>query len=144
MSTINVDAGLIETLAELLERTGLSEIELAEGDARIRVVRQIAAPAVHVTAPAAPVAAEPVDGAERSLQGAVTSPMVGTTYLAPEPGAQPFISVGARVEEGQTLMIIEAMKVMNPIRAPRSGTVTRIFVENGAPVEYGEPLLILV
>jgi acetyl-CoA carboxylase biotin carboxyl carrier protein len=142
MSRITVDPAVIETLAELLQRTGLSEIELAEGDARIRVVRQLAVINAPVTAPAAAVPADDAP-AERSLQGAVLSPMVGTAYLSPEPGAQPFVTVGARVEEGQTLMIIEAMKVMNPIRAPRSGTVTRIMIENAAPVEYGEPLLVL-
>jgi acetyl-CoA carboxylase biotin carboxyl carrier protein len=143
MTTITVDSTLIETLAELLERTGLSEIELAEGDARIRVVRQLAPVAVPAAAPP-PAAAEAAEPSERALQGAVLSPMVGTVYLAPEPGAQPFVSVGGRVEEGQTLMIIEAMKVMNPIRAPRSGTVSKILVENAGPVEYGEPLLVLV
>ncbi len=144
MSTITIDPTLIETLAELLERTGLSEIELAEGDARIRVVRQLAPATVQVAAPTAVAAAvEAADTTERSLQGALLSPMVGTAYLAPEPGAAAFVSVGARVEEGQTLMIIEAMKVMNPIRAPRSGTVTRIMVTNGGPVEYGEPLLVI-
>ena len=144
MSTITIDPSLIETLAELLERTGLSEIELAEGDARIRVVRQPAPTAVHVAAPTVVTTpADAGDGLDRNPQGAVLSPMVGTAYLSPEPGAQPFVAVGARVEEGQTLMIIEAMKVMNPIRAPRSGTITRIMVANGGPVEYGEPLLIL-
>ena len=145
MSSISIDPTLIETLAELLERTGLSEIELAEGDARLRVVRQVASTAVQVAAAPTAVAAavEAADTSERSLQGAVLSPMVGTAYLAPEPGAAPFVAVGARVEEGQTLMIIEAMKVMNPIRAPRSGTITRIMVTNGGPVEYGEPLLVI-
>ncbi|MFW5834542.1 MAG: acetyl-CoA carboxylase biotin carboxyl carrier protein [Pseudomonadota bacterium] len=142
MSTITVDPTLIETLADLLDRTGLSEIELAEGDARVRVVRQLGP--VTVAPAAAPAPVEAPEPAERSLQGAVLSPMVGTVYLAPEPGAQPFVTVGGRVEEGQTLMIIEAMKVMNPIRAPRSGTVSRILVENAGPVEYGEPLLVLV
>ncbi|MFW5679014.1 MAG: acetyl-CoA carboxylase biotin carboxyl carrier protein [Pseudomonadota bacterium] len=142
MSTITVDPTLIETLADLLDRTGLSEIELAEGDARVRVVRQLAP--VTVAPAAAPAPVEAPEPAERPLQGAVLSPMVGTVYLAPEPGAQPFVTVGGRVEEGQTLMIIEAMKVMNPIRAPRSGTVSRILVENAGPVEYGEPLLVLV
>ncbi len=144
MSSISIDPNLIETLAELLERTGLSEIELAEGDARIRVVRQPAPSTVHVAAPTAvATAVEATDTSERSLQGAVLSPMVGTVYLSPEPGASPFVTVGARVEEGQTLMIIEAMKVMNPIRAPRSGTIGRIMVTNGGPVEYGEPLLVI-
>jgi len=149
MPKLNVDTQLIETLAELLQRTGLTEIELSQGDARIRVARE--SPSVVNTVPAQPArpapppAAEtpPPGGRETSHPGAVRAPMVGTTYLAPEPGAAPFASVGDEVREGQTLLIIEAMKVMNPIRAPRSGRVVELLVSNGDPVEYGELLLII-
>jgi acetyl-CoA carboxylase biotin carboxyl carrier protein len=146
MSNVKVDPDVIERLAELLERTGLAEIELAEGDSRVRVVRQTSAVAAApapapvpeaAAAPAAPTA-EP-----EAAEGTVFSPMVGTVYLAPEPGAAPFIAVGSQVAEGQTLLIVEAMKVMNPIRAPRAGTVSAILVPNAAPVEFGEPLLVL-
>jgi acetyl-CoA carboxylase biotin carboxyl carrier protein len=145
MSNLKVDPTVIEQLAELLERTGLAEIELAEGDSRVRVVRQgqaVAAaappPAAAAAPPPAPPAAEPEDA-----EGTVFSPMVGTVYLAPEPGAAPFVAVGSTVAEGQTLLIVEAMKVMNPIRAPRAGTVSAILVPNAAPIEFGEPLLVL-
>jgi acetyl-CoA carboxylase biotin carboxyl carrier protein len=152
MSKLNVDTSLIETLAELLQRTGLSEIEISEGDARIRVAREqqtaVAqvqhAPRAAVTTPSVSVAAEagtPED-AERH-PGAVHAPMVGTVYLTPEPGASPFVSLGDEVREGQTLLIIEAMKVMNPIRAPRSGRVAQLMVNSGDPVEYGELLMII-
>jgi acetyl-CoA carboxylase biotin carboxyl carrier protein len=156
MGKLNVDTALIETLAELLQRTGLTEIELAEGDSRIRVARQpqpliatvpSASFAPHPAASASPSAinaAEPAAGAAAERHpGAVHAPMVGTVYLTPEPGAAPFADVGAEVREGQTLLIIEAMKVMNPIRAPRSGRVARVLVSNGDPVEYGELLLII-
>jgi len=151
MGKLNVDTALIETLAELLQRTGLTEIELAEGDSRIRVVRApqpltaaIPAPSL-MPEPAAAgpaVAARPATAAERH-PGAVHAPMVGTVYLTPEPGAAPFITVGGEVSEGQTLLIIEAMKVMNPIRAPRGGRIAEILVSNGDPVEYGELLLVI-
>jgi acetyl-CoA carboxylase biotin carboxyl carrier protein len=146
MAKLNVDTTVIETLAELLQRTGLTEIELAEGDSRIRVVRQSQALVATVPTAAAPAAvveeAAPHAAAEEH-PGAVRAPMVGTVYLTPEPGAPPFISVGAEVRDGDTLLIIEAMKVMNPIRAPRSGRITRLMVNNGDPVEYGELLLII-
>lgn len=149
MPKLNVDTALIETLAELLQRTGLTEIELGQGDARIRVARQ--PPSVAATVPAAPAqvaTAEKVSGAsvplaELSHPGAVRAPMVGTVYLTPEPGAAPFVAVGADVREGQTLLIIEAMKVMNPIRAPRGGRVLQLHVNSGDPVEYGELLLVI-
>ena len=145
------DLDLIRELAKILSETGLSEIEIGEGDRRIRVARQLAyAQAAAGLALAAPQAAgAPAASAvqapsvDASHPGAVTSPMVGAVYVAAEPGAQPFVKVGDQVSEGQTLLIIEAMKTMNPIRAPRSGRVTRILVENGAPVEYGEVLLIV-
>jgi acetyl-CoA carboxylase biotin carboxyl carrier protein len=155
MGKLNVDTALIETLAELLQRTGLTEIELAEGDSRIRVAREpqpliasvpTASFAPHAAASASPSAisaAEPAGATAERHPGAVHAPMVGTVYLTPEPGAAPFAAVGAEVREGQTLLIIEAMKVMNPIRAPRSGRVARVLVSNGDPVEYGELLLII-
>jgi acetyl-CoA carboxylase biotin carboxyl carrier protein len=154
MATFDIDIAYVEKLAELLQRTGLTEIEIGQGDARIRVVRQIqqsidvhtltvpAAPAAPVPPATAAVAAEPPPS-ELNHPGLVTSPMVGTAYLAPEPGAAPFVTVGQEVREGATLLIIEAMKVMNSIRSPRSGRVTRIFVENAQPVEFGEPLMIV-
>jgi acetyl-CoA carboxylase biotin carboxyl carrier protein len=150
MAKPKVDTALIETLAELLQRTGLTEIELAEGDSRIRVARQpqpvLASVPTLAPAPAVgPAAREEGAGhaATEDHPGAVRAPMVGTVYLTPEPGAPPFITVGAEVREGQTLLIIEAMKVMNPIRAARSGRIVNLLVANGDPVEYGELLLII-
>ena len=149
MAKPKVDTALIETLAELLQRTGLTEIELAEGDSRIRVARQPQPVVASVPAPA-PAPAGPVTGDEATAHaaaeehpGAVRAPMVGTVYLTPEPGAPPFITIGAEVREGQTLLIIEAMKVMNPLRAARSGRIAKLLVANGDPVEYGELLLII-
>jgi len=145
-----VDKELIRELADLLTETGLTEIEVGRGDTRVRVARTPAAATVHVSGPAPigqpPLAmpespSEPPDLA--SLAGTVISPMVGTAYRAPEPGGKPYIDVGEKVHEGQTLLIIEAMKTMNQIPAPRDGTVTRILVEDGQPVEYGEPLMII-
>jgi acetyl-CoA carboxylase biotin carboxyl carrier protein len=151
MAKPKVDTALIEALAELLQRTGLTEIELAEGDSRIRVARQPQPVVASVAAGApAPAPAGPVVSEESSTRiaaeehpGAVRAPMVGTVYLTPEPGAPPFITVGAEVREGQTMLIIEAMKVMNPIRAARSGRIAKLLVANGDPVEYGELLLII-
>jgi len=149
MAKLNIDADYVAKLAELLQRTGLTEIEISEGDARVRVVKK-PAPVyeAHVApraAPALPVAAEAdvAPAAEVAHPGTVSSPMVGTVYLYPEPGADPFVTPGQTVSEGQTLLIIEAMKVMNQIRAPRSGRIGRIFVENATPVEFGEPLLVI-
>ena len=148
-----IDQALIRDLANILNDTDLSEIEVEQDDMRIRVSRaapqmmampqmayqQFAAPAP-VAASAAPVvSAEPV----RNLANALTAPMVGTVYLAPAPGARPFVEVGSIVKEGQTLLIIEAMKTMNQIPAPRSGKVVEIIVEDGRPVEYGEPLIVI-
>ncbi len=150
MAAIEIDLEFLERLAELLERTQLTEIELGQGEVRVRVVRQHATHIEYAAPPAQnPVvsrlreepAPPPEPASEVSGRGVVTAPMVGTVYLAPEPGAPPFVRVGDHVEEGQTLLIIEAMKVMNSIRAPRAGTVTRILVENAQPVEFGEPLL---
>jgi acetyl-CoA carboxylase biotin carboxyl carrier protein len=152
MAKLNVDTALIERLAELLQRTGLTEIELAEGDSRIRVAREPAPVVATVPGPApAGVAIAPPPPSEEAKRhaaaeehpGAVRAPMVGTVYLTPEPGAPPFITVGSEVRDGATLLIIEAMKVMNPIRAPRSGRIARLLVTNGDPVEYGELLLII-
>jgi acetyl-CoA carboxylase biotin carboxyl carrier protein len=131
-------------MAELLDETGLTELEYAAETWRIRVARQpapIAAPAP--TAPAAAEARPAEPAPDASHPGAVLSPMVGTVYLAPEPGAAQFVKPGDAVREGQTLLILEAMKVMNPVTAPRAGRVVRVLVENGAPVEYGAALMIL-
>jgi len=143
MSKLDIDPDLIERLAALLDRTGLSEIELAEGDSRVRVVRAAAASRVPAAATPAPPATAATTADPEPAEGTLLSPMVGTAYLAPEPGAAPFVSVGSVVTEGQTLLIVEAMKVMNPIRAPRAGTVRQMMVANAAPVEFGEPLLVL-
>jgi acetyl-CoA carboxylase biotin carboxyl carrier protein len=144
-----VDRELIHELARLLEETGLTEIEIERGGSRVRVARgrdvsHLVAPqsaAVAAPAPAPAPAAAAVDPA--SHPGVVTSPMVGTAYLSPSPGAKPFVEIGSRVTAGETLLIVEAMKTMNQIPAPRSGKITRIFVENGQPVEFGEPLMIV-
>jgi len=144
--SFEIDGDMVRQLADLLQETGLTEIEIAEGDRRIRVTRQVtqtvaAAPAA-APAPAAPAPAEaPAGGGVPD--GAVTSPMVGTAYLASEPGATPFVRPGDSVSEGQTVLIVEAMKVMNPIRAPRSGTVRQVLVKDAQPVEFGEVLLII-
>jgi len=144
-----VDQQLIRDLAGILNDTNLTEIEVELGDLKVRVSRQ--APAVHAVAapqpaytpPAAQPAAAIAPAAADISKNAVASPMVGTAYLAPSPDAKAFIEVGQVVKEGQTLLIIEAMKVMNSIRAPRAGRVARIFATNAAPVEYGEPLMII-
>jgi acetyl-CoA carboxylase biotin carboxyl carrier protein len=141
-----VDQELIRELADLLNETGLSEIEVEHDDIRIRVARTLhAAPmAMHVAAPTAAAAAVPVPAASGADHpGALPSPMVGTAYLSPEPGGKPFVDIGDTVREGQTLLIVEAMKTMNQIPSPRSGKVTKIMVEDGQPVEYGEPLMII-
>jgi len=152
MSRLPVDADAIRALAQILTETGLTEIEIAEKDSRVRVVRapapvQAAVPAaaLAVGPAAAPAAAAPAEAAADLAQhpGAVKSPMVGVAYLAPEPGAPPFVSVGQSVNAGQTLMLIEAMKTFNQIKAPRSGTVSRLLVSSGAPVEYGEVLMVI-
>ena len=143
----SVDKELIRELADLLNETGLTEIEVEHDDIRIRVARTLqAAPmAMQIATPLgaapSPVAVPVPVGVEHP--GAVPSPMVGTAYLAPEPGGKPFVDVGDNVREGQTLLIVEAMKTMNQIPSPRSGKVTKIMVEDGQPVEYGEPLMII-
>ena len=139
-----VDEGLIRGLAALLDETGLSEIEIEQKGLRVRIARNLTiAPAVAPSlAAAAPAAIVPSRDAD-THPGTLKSPMVGTSYRAAEPGAAPFVEVGSVVKQGQTVLIIEAMKTMNHIPAPRAGTVTAVFVENGQPVEYGEPLLII-
>lgn len=149
-SPMQVDVGLVRQLAELLDETRLTEIEVEDGGRRVRVVRAPApvhagpaayAPAATVAAPAAPPAAEAAP--ETPLGDAVRSPMVGTVYLAPEPGAEPFVREGETVTEGQTILLVEAMKVMNPITAPRGGRIARLLVSNEQPVEYDQPLALL-
>jgi len=146
-----LEAAWIRELAGILEETGLTEVEIEKDDIRLRVSRQggvaafaaaapVAAP-VAAPATAAPAAAPAAAGGDHP--GAVKSPMVGTVYLSPSPGAEPFVREGGQVSEGQTLMIVEAMKTMNPIAAPRSGKVAKIIVGDAQPVEFGEPLLII-
>jgi len=157
-SSITFDPAAIRELAKILRETDLTEIELVENDSRIRVARVIpaqglatyaAAPAPMAAPPAmAPppaAAAPPTLSAEFDPKhpGAVTSPMVGVAYLSPEPGAPAFVQVGSQVSAGQTLLLIEAMKTFNQIKAPKSGTVARILIEPGTPVEYGEPLMLV-
>jgi acetyl-CoA carboxylase biotin carboxyl carrier protein len=151
MTRIPFDPDAIRMLAAVLTETGLTEIEIAEKDSRIRVVRgsapAVAAPAAAPASVAAPASAHAqAVSAEAELAahpGAVTSPMVGVAYLLPEPGAASFVTVGQAVTAGQTLLLIEAMKTFNQIKAPKAGTVARVLVTNGAPVEYGEVLMIL-
>jgi acetyl-CoA carboxylase biotin carboxyl carrier protein len=141
-----VDHDVIRELAKLLDETGLTEIEYERDGVSIRVARQGIAPAMRGRSTEAPLAA-PAAAAPASdpIQhpGLVASPMVGTAYLGPAPGARPFVEVGSAVKAGETLIIIEAMKTMNQIPAPRSGTVLQILIEDGQPVEYGEPLLVI-
>ena len=149
MAKFDPDDALIRRLAALLEETGLSEIEYEAEGRRIRVARGAGTASGAANAPSSAPApqAEPAtsapEGEEALPPGAVTSPMVGTVYTAAEPGAPPLVKVGDSVKEGQTLLIIEAMKVMNPLASPRAGTVTRILVADGQPVEFGELLLII-
>lgn len=142
-----VDRDLIRDLATLLDETNLSEIEVEQAGLRVRVARNLTVAAtVPQSAAAAPmVALAPVAvaSAPAADAGAVPSPMVGTAYLAPEPGAKPFVEIGSKVKAGDTLMIIEAMKTMNQIPATLTGTVTQILVEDGQPVEFGEPLMVI-
>jgi acetyl-CoA carboxylase biotin carboxyl carrier protein len=142
------DSALIRELALLLDETSLTEIEIERAGLRVRVARNISIaasmPANLQPAAAAATAGAPVDGADVAMHpGVVPSPMVGTAYWASEPGAKPFIEVGSKVTVGQTLLIIEAMKTMNQIPSTRAGTVTQILVEDGQPVEFGEPLVII-
>ncbi len=143
-----IDHDLIRELAKLLDETGLTEIEFESAGVRVRVGRgAVAASAAQSIAPQLPVALPaPIATTVADLSkhpGAVNSPMVGTAYVGPEPGAPPFVDVGSKVVAGETLLIIEAMKTMNQIPAPRAGTVTQILIEDGQPVEFGEPLMIV-
>jgi acetyl-CoA carboxylase biotin carboxyl carrier protein len=140
-----IDAEAVRELSALLKETGLTEIEIEHNGARIRVSRAAsAAPVAAASAPqAAPASSSAPTPAAGPQPGAVTSPMVGTVYTASEPGKPPLVKVGQQVKEGDTLFIVEAMKTMNAIPAPKSGTVKEILVENGAPVEFGQALLIL-
>lgn len=141
-----VDHDLIRELAKLLNETGLTEIEIERDGFRVRVGRVTAvfAPPAPVASPASlPALAKAAPAEPARHPGLVTSPMVGTAYVAAEPGAAPFVEIGSRVSAGDTLLIIEAMKTMNQIPAPRSGTVTQILIEDGHPVEFGEPLMIV-
>jgi len=149
MSKFEMDTEFIRKLAKLLEETNLGEIEMADGDRKIRVARPAivaaAAPAAAPTAAApTPAAAAPVAAADAAKNpGAVKSPMVGTAYLLPEPGKPPFVHIGDKVVAGQTLLIIEAMKTFNPIKAPKAGVLKQILIDNAQPVEFGEPLMIV-
>lgn len=145
---MQVDIKLVRQLAELLNETGLTEIEVEDDDRKIRVARTLQAASVAVAAPApvaaaAPVAAPVVPTAPADHPGALKSPMVGTVYLAASPEAAAFVSVGDTVKEGDTIVIIEAMKVMNPITATKGGKVTQVLVSNGQPVEYDQPLVVI-
>jgi acetyl-CoA carboxylase biotin carboxyl carrier protein len=142
-----LDKELIRELSALLEETGLSEIEIEQSGMRVRVARggrvTAAAPAAAAPLLATPGITSTASADPAKHPGVVASPMVGTAYLAPEPGARPFVDVGSKVLAGQTLLIIEAMKTMNQIPAPRGGTVKQILIEDGRPVEFGEPLMII-
>jgi acetyl-CoA carboxylase biotin carboxyl carrier protein len=171
-SGIQFDPEAIRALAQILKDTDLSEIELVEKDSRIRVARTLPAPGlvppyawpaglvpaaagaagvlpvgaaakVSAAGASAGFAASAAEAVDAKHPGLIASPMVGVVYLAPEPGAAPFVTVGSKVAQGQTLLLIEAMKTFNQVRAPRAGTVSRILVEAGTPVEYGEPLMIV-
>ena len=152
----NIDADLVRSLADILNDTDLTEIEVERGDLKIKVKREVTvaaapiqyaapAPVAHAApaaAPAAPMAGDATTIVARSGEE-VKSPMVGTAYLQPAPGSDPFVKAGDKVKKGQTLLIVEAMKTMNQIPAPRAGTVKQILIEDGRPVEFGEPLMIV-
>ena len=154
---LQFDPATIRELAQILRDSDLTEIELVDNDMRVKLVRQVtvaamtmpvaaaahAAPSAALAAAAAPAPAAPAAEIDADHPGAVNSPMVGVAYLSPEPTSAPFVTIGSKVTQGQTLMLIEAMKTYNQIKAPRAGTVTRILVESGTPVEFGEPLMIV-
>ncbi|WP_019645954.1 acetyl-CoA carboxylase biotin carboxyl carrier protein [Novispirillum itersonii] len=147
MTKTSIDSDAIRQLATLLGETGLNEIEYETESLRIRVAKGApvahvaAAPAAVAAAPAVAAPAAPADAAKHP--GAVKAPMVGVVYMSPEPGAAAFITVGATVAEGQTLLLIEAMKTFNPVKAPRSGKIAAILVDDSQPVEYGEPMVVI-
>jgi len=147
-----IDPELVRELAELLNQTDLTEIEVEKGDLRVRVARNIsatvqvpaAAPMVAMPSPVAAAAAAPAEAKPTAAHpGAVPSPMVGTAYRRPSPDAKPFVEIGSVVKQGERILLVEAMKTFNDIVAPRAGKVTAILVEDGQPVEYGEPLLVI-
>ena len=154
---LQFDPATIRELAQILRDSDLTEIELVDNDMRVKLVRQVtvaamampvaaaahAAPSAALAAAAAPTPAAPAAEIDADHPGAVNSPMVGVAYLSSEPTAAPFVTLGSKVTQGQTLLLIEAMKTYNQIKAPRAGTVTRILVESGTPVEFGEPLMIV-
>lgn len=154
---LQFDPATIRELAQILRDSDLTEIELVDNDMRVKLVRQVtvaamtmpvaaaahAAPSAALPAAAAPAPAAPAAEIDADHPGAVNSPMVGVAYLSSEPTAAPFVTLGSKVTQGQTLLLIEAMKTYNQIKAPRAGTVTRILVESGTPVEFGEPLMIV-
>ena len=143
-SAMRVDSALLRELAAMLSANDLTEIEVEDGDRKIKVRRDAAPMMAYAPAPAAaaPTAA-PVEAAPAAPVDAVKSPMVGTAFLSPEPGAKPFITVGGPIKQGDTLMIIEAMKVMNPILAPKTGTITQILIGDAQPVEFDQPLVVI-
>ena len=146
MAKFDVDEDLVRRLSELLKEAELTELEISSGDQTIRLSRGstvVQGAPVAVPAGSAPAPAGEPAPSSAPHPGAVTAPMVGTAYLAPEPGAAPFVQTGDQVAEGDTLLLIEAMKTFNPVRAPRGGTVTKIIVSDSAPVEFGEELMII-
>ena len=147
MAGFDIDDDLVRRLSALLDETGLTEIEFADGERRIRVCKTVqmvsAAPQFAKTAAEETITSNVEPDTFADHPGAVTAPMVGTVYAAPEPGADPFVSVGDTVSAGQTLLLIEAMKTFNPVRAPKAGRVAQILISDATPVEYGEPLIIL-
>jgi acetyl-CoA carboxylase biotin carboxyl carrier protein len=145
MAKFEMDTEFVRKLAQVLHETNLGEIELADGDRRIRIARPSVTVSAAPVAAAAPAASSPVAAANDlgKHPGAVKSPMVGTAYLAPEPGKPNFVAVGDEVTKGQTLLIIEAMKTFNPIKAPKAGTVAQILIDNAQPVEFEQPLMIV-
>jgi len=150
MAKFEMDTEFVRKLAQILHETDLGEIELADGDRRIRVARPAVTVAGAPVAASAPAASSPAAAAAAAAAndlgkhpGAVKSPMVGTAYLAPEPGKPNFVAVGDEVTKGQTLLIIEAMKTFNPIKAPKAGTVAQILIDNAQPVEFEQPLMIV-
>jgi acetyl-CoA carboxylase biotin carboxyl carrier protein len=142
-----IDADMVRQLADLLDETGLSEIEYGTNEWHLRVAKggitTAVAPAVSQAAEAEPASSEDEGDSHANHPGVIVSPMVGTAYISPDPESPPFVKVGDAVSEGDTLVLIEAMKVFNPIKAARGGTVTRVFINNGTPIEFGEPLLII-